>query len=309
MSYSIYAHTLPDSLSQSVDQQLVALMVDWQTWLRQERGVSVHTLKAYTQDLIVFFDYLSAEQGQAVSLQDLRELRREDFDRYCAQLATRGTPASVARALSALKNFFRFLEANSLVCAVQIRQVKAPEVLPVLIQPLAEDIIAKVADHIAELSDSPWIAKRDTALFALLYGSGLQLGEALALNRHQAPRPGQQMIEVGIGKRQRTVPILFFVPVVIAEYLKACPHRLEADQALFVGVQGKRLNPGVVQRQLRRLRGVLALPEKTTPRTLRRSLALRLWATGGDLQAIQRLLGHAHRFTTQRYLDVGESTG
>jgi len=153
------------------------------------------------------------------------------------------------------------------------------------------------------LQDEPWTAARDIALLTLLYGCGLRLGEALGLNRGQTPK-GEVMVITGKGNKQRLVPLLPAVVEAIEDYAAQCPWKGGADFPLFVGARGKRLNPGVVQRQVRRLRGLLGLPETATPHALRHSFATHLLAGGGDLRTIQELLGHASLSTTQRYTAV-----
>ena len=160
-------------------------------------------------------------------------------------------------------------------------------------------------EAVGDLGAVPWIAKRDTALVALLYGAGLRIGEALALNRRDVPADGgATLVVTGKGNRERMVPLLPMVRAAIADYLAANPYRLPPAGALFVGVRGGRLNPGVVQSTMRRLRGVLGLPENATPHSLRHSFATHLLASGGDLRTIQELLGHASLSTTQRYTEV-----
>ena len=144
---------------------------------------------------------------------------------------------------------------------------------------------------------------RDAALLTLLYGCGLRIGEALALNRGDAPK-GETMVVTGKGRKQRLVPVLPVVAEAINAYLAACPHDPGRDGPLFVGVRGKRLDPAIVQRQVRRLRARLGLPETATPHALRHSFATHLLAGGGDLRTIQELLGHASLSTTQRYTAV-----
>ena len=158
-------------------------------------------------------------------------------------------------------------------------------------------------EEVGGLSEQPWIGRRDVAVLTLLYGCGLRLGEALGLDRRQAPR-GETMVIRGKGNKERLVPLLAVVVEAVEDYLAACPYRLEPDDPLFVGARGKRLRPEVVQKQVRKLRARLGLPETATPHSLRHSFATHLLAGGGDLRTIQELLGHASLSTTQRYTEV-----
>jgi len=144
---------------------------------------------------------------------------------------------------------------------------------------------------------------RDTAILTLLYGCGLRLSEALGLKRSEAPR-GEVLAVTGKGRKDRIVPVLPAVRDAIDNYLAACPYPLTRDGPLFVGARGGPLNPRLVQRQMAALRGFLGLPETATPHALRHSFATHLLGGGGDLRAIQELLGHASLSTTQRYTSV-----
>jgi integrase/recombinase XerC len=181
-----------------------------------------------------------------------------------------------------------------------VRTPKAPRPLP---RPLSEtDALAALA-AVERLSDVRWIALRDRALLACLYGMGLRIGEALALRRRQAPA-GDAIAVRGKGRKERLAPVLPAVAAAVADYLAACPFDNGPDGPLFLGARGRALDPGVAQRQMRRLRGVLQLPETATPHALRHSFATHLLAGGGDLRTIQELLGHASLATTQRYTEV-----
>ncbi|MEE4379615.1 MAG: tyrosine-type recombinase/integrase [Candidatus Competibacteraceae bacterium] len=283
-----------------IDIHVAAALELWLAALSEEQQASEYTVRGYSQDLRAFLDYLTERSANGVSLSHLAALELEQFNDYCAHLDTAGkAPSSVARAVSALRNFFRFLAERQLANNPFIKQLPAPRVPRRVIKSLSQTEAGQVIQIVAELSDAPWIAKRDEALFALLYGSGLRLGEALALTRGQAPA-GTRLL-VGNGNRRRSVPLAPFVPALVADYLRACPYSLSDDQPLFVGARGKRLNPGVVQRQIRRLRVLLQLPNDVTAHTFRQCFAQRLREEGGDLRAIQKILGHAYPATTQRY--------
>ena len=141
---------------------------------------------------------------------------------------------------------------------------------------------------------------------ALLYGSGLRISEALTLTREAVPVPGKgDSITVrGKGNKARMVPVLPQVLKLIADYVALCPYDLPDESPIFAGARGGPLSPRVVQLTMARLRGALGLAETATPHALRHSFATHLLARGGDLRAIQELLGHASLSTTQIYTAV-----
>ena len=157
-------------------------------------------------------------------------------------------------------------------------------------------------------ADAPWIAKRDTAVLALLYGCGLRLGEALSLNRRDAPHAARRRIRpssiTGKGRKQRVVPVLPAVAAAIADYLAACPYDGDGDGPAVPRRARRPPQPAAGAARLQQLRARLGLPETATPHALRHSFATHLLAGGGDLRAIQELLGHASLSTTQRYTEV-----
>ncbi len=276
---------------------------EWRRWLADERRASPHSLAAYERDLAAFLAFLARHQGALPSLASLRRLDRGDLRAYLADRGRRGLQASsTARALSVLRGFFRFLARRGAVenaAVLALRNPKLPRPVPkALTSAEAIDAIEGVSD----LASQPWIAKRDVAMLTLLYGCGLRLGEALSLKRADlvSARSGRLVI-TGKGRKQRVVPVLPVVASALADYAEALPFR---GDPLFRGARGGPLNPRLVQGLLQRLRLLLGLPASATPHALRHSFATHLLAAGGDLRAIQELLGHASLSTTQRYTDV-----
>lgn len=276
-------------------------VADWRQWLEQERQASRHTVSAYLGDVSTFLAFLSGYHGRPPQLADMALASITDFRAWLSERAREGLcPASRARALAAVRNFFRWLERNGRVHNPAIANVQSPRAGRRLPRPLARDDALALLDEAEEAPDVPWIGKRDRALFTLLYGCGLRIDEALRLNRGQAPL-GETITVTGKGDKQRIVPVLPAVREAMVGYLSECPFPLGRHDPLFVGARGGRLNPGVAQRQMRRLRNTLGLPETATPHALRHSFATHLLQGGGDLRAIQDLLGHASLSTTQRY--------
>ena len=286
------------------DAGLRAAVAAWRAWLAEERRASAHTLDGYGRDLASFLQFLSDHLGAEPGLADLAGLQAADFRGFLARRSGDGlSRSSMARTMSSLRSFFRYLDRNGLVHNPALKTVRAPRPPRSVPKPLAPDEALETIALAAELQDEPWMAARDAALFTLLYGCGLRLGEALALDRRQAPE-GEAMIITGKGRKQRLVPLLPVVVEAVATYLAQCPYAGAGDAPLFVGARGSRLNPGVVQRQMRRLRAALGLPDTATPHALRHSFATHLLSGGGDLRTIQELLGHASLSTTQRYTEV-----
>lgn len=276
----------------------------WTAWLAGERRASAHTISAYGSDLAFYLDFLTGHLGTMPSLAAIDELRPADFRAYLAQRAGEGIERrSLARSLSVLRGFVRFLQRRGLASTTALAALRGPKLPPGVPKPLSiEDAIAAV-DAACVLAREVWQRKRDTALLALIYGCGLRLSEALGLTRAEAPL-GEGLTIIGKGSKQRQLPVLPAVRAAIADYLAACPYTLSAMAPLFVGARGGPLHPRVVQRQVAALRRYLQLPETATPHTLRHSFATHLLSAGGDLRAIQELLGHASLSTTQRYTSV-----
>ncbi len=280
----------------------------WLAWLTGERRASAHTIAAYGRDLAFFLDFLTGHLGALPDLAAIEALRPADFRAYLAQRASLGIERrSLARGMSVLRGFVGFLQRRGLASTAALAALRSPKLPPGVPKPLTiADALATVAtagETTGAGSGETWPARRDGALLALLYGCGLRLSEALGLRRGEAPL-GEMLTITGKGRKQRQLPVLPVVRAAVADYLAACPHVLGADDPLFVGARGGPLNPRLVQRQMAALRDGLGLPATATPHALRHSFATHLLGAGGDLRAIQELLGHASLSTTQRYTSV-----
>ena len=276
----------------------------WVAWLTGERRASAHTVAAYGRDLALFLDFLTEHLGEQPSLAAIDALRPGDFRAYLARRAQDGIErGSLARGLSVLRGFLRFLQRRGLAATTALAALRSPKLPHSVPKPLTIVDAAASLDAAAEVASSRWQGKRDTAILALLYGCGLRLSEALGLTRAEAPL-GEMLAVTGKGGKQRLLPVLPAVRQAVADYLAACPYFLAKEGPLFVGSRGGALNPRLVQRQMASLRSRLGLAETATPHALRHSFATHLLGAGGDLRAIQELLGHASLSTTQRYTSV-----
>jgi integrase/recombinase XerC len=301
-------HHLPHPLPAarfSAAPDLVDAIQRWHSRLANERRASPHTLAAYGRDLAQFLDFLQEHRGTVPTLGELAALRPSDFRAYLAHRASGDLArSSRARALSVLRGFFRFLDRAGLVhntALAAVRTAKLPKSVPKALS--AEDALA-VVDGAGNDDAAPWLRARDVAIASLLYGCGLRLGEALGLTRRQAPVAPGTMTVRGKGGKERQLPVLPEVAQAVTAYIELSPHALAPDAPLFRGVRGGPLHPRLVQRRMAGLRAALLLPESATPHALRHSFATHLLAGGGDLRAIQELLGHASLSTTQRYTAV-----
>jgi integrase/recombinase XerC len=276
----------------------------WIEWIRDERRLAAHTVEAYRSDLAAFLAFIAQHIGGPPDLPALASLSPADFRAYLAMRSGRGYErSSNARAMATIRSFFRFLDRRGLARGAAVHAVRTPRLKRALPKPLSESDAMQAVHTVAELSDEPWVGKRDAALLLLLYGCGLRIGEALALNR-DGSLPGETLRVAGKGGKQRIVPVLPMVRDALAAYLAACPYDPGSGGPLFLGLRGGRLEPAVAQKQVRRLRALLRLPETATPHALRHSFATHLLAGGGDLRTIQELLGHASLTTTQRYTEI-----
>lgn len=277
-------------------------LTDWQRWLKVEKNVSKHTLRAYAGDLSQFVSFLAKHKGKAISVSDMSGTNLSEFRSWMSRLTMNGAAASSrARSLSGVKNFLQWMDKQGLAHNAAIKTVRTPKQPRKLPRPMHEAQAFRLLD---EVGAGDWVGLRDRALFTLLYGCGLRIDEALSLNIVDLPRDGFIRV-VGKGNKERQVPILGSVITAINVYREACPYEEETQRPLFVGEKnGKRLNQGVAQKAMRDLRSVLQLPETATPHALRHSFATHLLQNGANLREIQELLGHASLSTTQRYTDI-----
>jgi integrase/recombinase XerC len=274
-------------------------------WLGQERHGATLTVEAYGADIAGFLGFLAQHLGGEPDLAALAALRQADLRAWLAHEATEGAGnATRARHLSAVRSFFRFLARRHGVDNPALTLIATPRGKPPVPRALATAQACDVTERIAEMSDAASMQARDTALFTLLYGCGLRIAEALALDVRDAP--GTTLRVVGKGGKERIVPVLPAVQEAVAAWLALHPDR-QPDSPLFLGARGGRLDPAVAQRTLRNFRRLYGLPEHATPHALRHSFATHLLAGGADLRSIQDLLGHASLSTTQRYTAVDEA--
>lgn len=280
----------------------------WLEQLSSTRGASTRTIDAYHRDVSRFIGFLSRHWGGPVGRARLAEVKTPDMRAWMAYERQRGLGSrSLARALSAVKSFYRWLSEVDGVESATVIAARGPKSPPRLPRPIPSAAAAALIELASQNRKSPWVASRDTAVLLMLYGCGLRIGEALSLRRADAPLP--EVIRIrGKGGKERLVPVLPVAREAVDTYTQLCPYGPgSADGALFVGVRGGTLGAREVQKTVSELRLQLGLPATTTPHALRHSFATHLLAAGGDLRTIQELLGHASLSTTQVYTAVDQA--
>jgi integrase/recombinase XerC len=291
------------------DEGVAREMRRWLSHLRSERRLSPKTLEAYARDVRQCLGFLGEHWGAQVTLSHLAALEATDVRAFMAMRRAHDIGGrSLMRALAGLRSFARFLEQEGKGKVGALSAIRAPKVgksLPKPIHMTAAKRFADADERAGETGD-PWIWARDAAVMALLYGSGLRISEALGLKRRDVPLPGAGDVLVvnGKGNKARMVPVLQNVLALVQDYVAICPHPLPPYGPIFVGARGGPLSARVIQLTMERLRGALGLPDSATPHALRHSFATHLLSRGGDLRAIQELLGHASLSTTQIYTGI-----
>lgn len=277
------------------------VILPWIKYLETIRGYGVHTLDAYKRDVVEFlkfctdrnYDFLSPDKyilREFLSILSERELSRP----------------TVARKISSLKNFFKFLLKDKVILSLDVSIFKSPKLKRSYPKSIDSDLVAKAFVSLMDKENDHWINLRDRAVMLLLYGSGLRISEALSLKKKEAPNSDWLRVK-GKGNKYRDVPLLPIICEGVKEYLDLCPYDVKEDEPLFLGKRGGKLSPRIIQRRVENLRYELGLPSHTTPHALRHAFATHLLSGGADLRAIQQLLGHSSLSTTQRYTDVNES--
>lgn len=276
----------------------------WLEGLAALGGASANTITAYQGDVTSFLAFMTSHTGGPQGLGALAQISTADMCAWMASERSAGTGSrSLARKLSSVKSFYRWLATREGFEPTAVLAVRAPKFQKKLPRPLAQDAARAVIETVELQSTSDWVAARDVAVVTLLYGCGLRISEALSLTGGDAPLPQVLRIK-GKGEKERVVPVIAAARDAVDRYLDLCPHPQMQDAPLFRGQRGGALNPRQIQGVMARTRAQLGLPASATPHALRHSFATHLLEAGGDLRAIQELLGHASLSTTQAYTAV-----
>ena len=276
-------------------------ILSWIKYLETIRGYGEHTLDAYKRDVLEFSNFCIDKNYKFLSPN--KHIFREFLSALSERQLSRPT---VARKVSSLKNFYKFLIRDKIISSLDMSIFKSPKLKRSFPKSIESNLVAQALESIMNNESDHWINLRDRAVLLLLYGSGLRISEALSLKRKDAPN-GEWLRVKGKGNKYRDVPLLPIICKGVREYIDHCPFDTNGDEPLFLGKRGGELSPRIIQRRVENLRYELGLPSHTTPHALRHAFATHLLSGGADLRAIQQLLGHSSLSTTQRYTDVNEA--
>ncbi|WP_341788741.1 tyrosine recombinase XerC [Rickettsia endosymbiont of Lasioglossum villosulum] len=284
-----------------LDTQTQELIIKWQKYLSLQKNYSNHTMISYNNDLKHFLEFMNYYNSDIVTMDyiraaDIRLMRSWLAKRKCDNFVT----SSIARGLSAIKNFYKFLEKTAELHNHVVFSIKSPKKSKLLPKALSEEEVNISLDHIEEYGNSQWIEIRNKALLVLIYASGLRISEALSITKLHLQN--LEFIKImGKGGKERVIPWLAIARNLITEYLEKLPYELKDDEPIFRGKQGKKLQPPVFNRELIKLKRFYGLPERLSAHSFRHSFASHLLENGADLRSIQELLGHKSLSTTQSY--------
>lgn len=279
-------------------------LAGWLDHIRALDGAAANTVEAYRTDVTGFLAFMAVHMGGEQGRAALARVALSDMRAWMASERARGVgPRSLARALSAVKSFYRWLSDRDGFDATPVLSTRSPKFTKKLPRPVSPEGARAMISTADIQARAPWVGARDAAVVTLLYGCGLRISEALGLKGRDAPLAEVLRI-TGKGGKERLVPVLPAARGAVEAYLALCPHPREAEAPLFRGMRGGALNPRIVQQAMERARLQLGLPATATPHAMRHSFATHLLNAGGDLRTIQELLGHASLSTTQTYTAV-----
>ena len=268
------------------------------------KGAAQNTIVAYGGDITEFLAFMTEHTGQTQGLGALARISTQDMRGWMARARSSGVGArSLARKLSAVKAFYKWLSHREGFEPTAVLSTRAPKFTKKLPRPVSEEAARDLLDIASLQSDKPWVGLRDTAVLTLLWGCGLRISEALSLTGREAPLPEVMRI-TGKGGKERIVPVIAPARDAVDAYVNACPYDLTGEGPLFRAIRGGALAPRAIQQVMAQARMQLGLPASATPHAMRHSFATHLLNAGGDLRAIQELLGHASLSTTQAYTAV-----
>lgn len=288
-------------------EEVAGVVAEFLTHLEKERDVSPNTLQAYTRDLEEFFTFLTGYYGT-------REWSWSGVDRlafrgYLAHLARRGlSKRSIARSLSAVRTFYKYLHRNEIVESNPARAVNAPKLEKYLPAYLDLKQMGTLFEAVATRAMSGRFTDvRNVAILELFYSTGMRLSELRGINRESLDLLSNQVKVRGKGRKERILPIGDRAALALRNYeskrdelLRAIGHGADRS-AFFLSARGKRISTSALQKAVTTMLDLVSEDAGISTHSLRHTFATHLLDAGADLRAVQELLGHASIQTTQVY--------
>ena len=269
-----------------------ALIFDYLDFLKNIKGLSENTAKAYQRDLNKFSNFL-----ESISIESLENISEEKCSAWIADLFQNNVSArSIQRHISSAKGFFSYMKKIGLVQTSPFELINSPKSANHLPNILSPEEVSQLLNFKPKNSQD----KRDFAIIELIYSSGLRVSEAVNSNLSDFEDNNNFLRVIGKGSKTRLVPVGRFAQNAIKEWISERKKILTSDDALFVNLRGSRISTRSVQERIKNIALKQGLPP-VNPHMLRHSFATHLLESSGDLRSIQELLGHSSLSTTQIY--------
>ncbi len=280
-------------------------------FLSAEKNASPHTCRCYQKDLEEFEAFLKGQafQGTPAGKYEWSQVDRITIRKYLSSLYRKNRKSSIARKLSTLRSFFKFLVREKWISSNPAKAVATPKMEKPLPTTLTVDEMFQLMDSpekpLEQATDPEVRARRlrDRALLELLYSSGLRVGELVSLNLKHLDLTLGIVRVMGKGRKERIVPMGQKAIEALTSYLEQ-RGEAEGENPLFLNRRGGRLTSRSVERLVKKYSRVSGIIRKVSPHSLRHSFATHLLDAGADIREIQEMLGHASLSTTQRYIHL-----
>ncbi|MCS7258638.1 MAG: tyrosine recombinase XerC [candidate division WOR-3 bacterium] len=273
------------------DEQIDAFL----KYLCEERNFSFHTIRSYKVDLGQFLEYLSDRKKH----RNLLLVKKEDIRDFLGYLFQYGYDRrSIARKLSTLKSFYKFLVRKKILTLNPARFIKTPKITKKLPGFLSEYQVQKILN----IQGNDEKSLRDRAILEVLYATGIRVSELVGLNVTDVDFADETIRVQGKGNKERIIPLGSYAQKALKEYLAV--RKDQNNSALFLNRRGQRISNRAVQTIVKRIISRLPEATKTNPHILRHSFATHLLDRGADLRVVQELLGHSSLHATEVYTHV-----
>jgi integrase/recombinase XerC len=279
----------------------------WISYLEKNLNYSSHTLIAYRKNVIDFIAFSLKNQKSECHLQDILNFPLEKFQNFLEFQRNNHnlTHRSLSRILSAIKNFYVYQEKYVGLVNERLKHFSIRYKNKAIPHPITQYDLDDILDYLkSESHIEEWVCYRNYVLCLLLYGCGLRISEALSLTLKDIETSQKSLRIIGKGNKQRLVPYLDIIREAFKNYLQACPHLLELNDYVFVGLRGKQLAARQFYQILINAHDELNIPYHFSAHSFRHSCASHLLNDGANLRCIQSLLGHKSLSSTEYYLKV-----